>query len=112
MFRPVLASPRPASGPCRLATVLLLAHLLAVLALAACPEWHHWLHADADDDEHQCAVTLFRSGGADAPTPPAAAAPAPWGHAPAAVPPAWPVVRVAPVFSSARIFEHGPPSPR
>ena len=57
--------------PCyRLAAVLLLAHLLAVLALTASPRLHHWVHPDADDDDHDCAVVLLMHGGCGQPPAP------------------------------------------
>lgn len=43
----------------------LIAHLLAVVAMAACPHWHEEAHHDANEESHECAVTLFRSGAAD-----------------------------------------------
>jgi len=47
----------------RVAAVLVLAHLLAVLAMAASPELHEYLHHDAGHDDHQCAVTDMLAGG-------------------------------------------------
>ncbi len=32
--------------------------------MAACPHWHEEAHHDADEHEHECAVTLFQSGAA------------------------------------------------
>ena len=88
---------------------MLLAHLLAVLVLAASPRLHHRVHPDADDDDHDCAVVWFLHGGADA------------APAPTAVP-AFVRVEVAErvvalrraafvpsVFAGNRVFEHGPP---
>ena len=43
----------------------LIAHLVLTLAMAACPELHRAIHGHADDDGHECAVTLFASGGVD-----------------------------------------------
>lgn len=88
--------------------VLLLAHLLAVLILAASPRLHRWVHADADDDDHDCAVVLFLHGDGNA------------GPAPLIVPtgvgPATEFVPVVPrtefvpsVFAANRVFEHAPP---
>ena len=45
--------------------LVLIAHLLTIVAMAACPHWHEEAHHDADEREHECAVTLFRSGAAD-----------------------------------------------
>ena len=44
---------------------LLLAQLLMVLAMAASPQLHQWVHHDAGDDGHECAVTLFSHSGCD-----------------------------------------------
>jgi hypothetical protein len=33
------------------------------LSLAVCPALHEWVHPDADHQDHDCAVTLFSSGG-------------------------------------------------
>jgi hypothetical protein len=43
----------------------LLAAQLAILALAACPSLHMWLHHDADQPDHQCAVTAVVAGQLD-----------------------------------------------
>ncbi len=48
---------------------LLIAHLLVVAAMAASPGIHEWLHHDADHDDHDCAVTLFLSGGVHSAAP-------------------------------------------
>ena len=88
--------------------VLLLAHVLAVVALAVSPRLHHWVHPDADDDQHECAVALFLHGGCDQPPPPVAvpACADAWQEIlPHAFPPAW----VASVFSTSRVLEHAPP---
>lgn len=45
--------------------LVVLLHFVAVLLMAAMPEWHLAAHADADDGHHQCAVTLMASGGLD-----------------------------------------------
>ena len=47
----------------RVAAALVMAHLLAVLAMAASPELHEYLHHDADHEDHQCAVTDMLAGG-------------------------------------------------
>ena len=44
----------------------LIAHLLAIVAMAAGPQWHEMVHHDAGRGDHDCAVTLFASGSADA----------------------------------------------
>ncbi|MEZ0254987.1 MAG: hypothetical protein ACAI37_06895 [Chthoniobacter sp.] len=37
-------------------------HLLLICAAAASPALHEWMHADADHEDHDCAITLFASG--------------------------------------------------
>jgi hypothetical protein len=49
-----------------LAIGLLAAHL-AVVALAMSPALHQWLHCDADESDHQCAVTAMIDGQFDRP---------------------------------------------
>lgn len=74
-----LGTPLPAvNRPARLleavrplVAALLLAHVLAILVMAASPRVHHWAHPDADDDDHDCAVELFLHGGSPAAPGPA-----------------------------------------
>jgi hypothetical protein len=42
---------------------LLILSVFWALSLAVCPELHEWVHPDADHQDHDCAVTLFSSGG-------------------------------------------------
>lgn len=42
--------------------VLLCAMVLFLAALAASPSLHEWLHHDANEPDHECAVTLFVHG--------------------------------------------------
>jgi len=44
---------------------LLVALVLLLDAMAACPELHELIHHDAGQPEHQCAVTLFAHGQVD-----------------------------------------------
>ncbi len=46
--------------------IALLLHLLAIVALASAPGWHEQLHHDAGKKGHECAITLFATGGCDA----------------------------------------------
>jgi hypothetical protein len=48
--------------------VLLCATVLFLAALAASPSLHQWLHHDADEADHDCAVTLFAHGQVNATT--------------------------------------------
>ena len=98
------------TNACPAIAALLLVHVLAVLALAASPSLHHWLHADADDDDHDCAVMLFVHGAGQAGSAPLAA-PAFVGWAMVLTP----LIACAPAgfvesaYATGRVFEHGPP---
>ncbi len=48
-------------------TAIVFASYLLVLAMAACPELHHWLHDAADEAEHQCAAVAVSLGQIDRP---------------------------------------------
>jgi hypothetical protein len=49
-------------GFAALTASLLVAVVLMLDALAACPELHERLHPDAGEHGHECAVTLFAHG--------------------------------------------------
>ena len=53
---------RARTSPAACALALILA-LLWLLTLAASPSLHEVVHADADHEDHDCAVTVFLSGG-------------------------------------------------
>ena len=86
----------------------MLAHLLAGMALAASPRLHHWVHPDADGDDHDCAVVLFLHGGCGQ-APPTVAVPVRADL--------WEKIRllasrstwVASVFAVSAVLEHAPP---
>jgi hypothetical protein len=42
---------------------LLVVSIFWALTLTVCPQLHEWLHPDANHEDHDCAVTLFASGG-------------------------------------------------
>jgi hypothetical protein len=48
--------------------VLLGAMVLFLAALAASPSLHQWLHHDANEPDHECAVTVFAHGQVNATT--------------------------------------------
>jgi hypothetical protein len=48
--------------------ILLCAMVLFLAALAASPSLHEWLHHDANEPDHECAVTLFVHGQVSATT--------------------------------------------
>ena len=81
--------------------------MFAVMALAASPGLHHWLHGDADDDD--CAVVLFLHGGlneAVGPLPVPGFVVQTVGFVPLTL-----VVQefVPSVFAMGAVFEHAPP---
>jgi hypothetical protein len=89
---------------------LLIAHLLIVVALAASPQLHQLLHHGAEHRDHECAITVMVSGGSDG-------SPVPQVFDPGAILPVahqfLPEMHsrdVAPLFLSAHIFEHAPPT--
>lgn len=49
-----------------LAIAVLAGHMLAV-AMALCPALHEWLHHDANESGHHCAVTVIINGQLDRP---------------------------------------------
>ena len=36
--------------------------VLLLAIMAASPAVHHWLHADSDQQDHECAITLYTQG--------------------------------------------------
>ena len=46
----------------RACALLLTGTVLMLAVLAASPDAHHWLHADADHADHECAITLYAQG--------------------------------------------------
>ncbi len=96
-------------SPChRFIAGLVLAHLLAVLVLAASPRLHHLIHPDEDDDDGDCAVVLFLHGGCDQALAPLVVPMRVevWHAAAAAVTAA---VRMPSVFAVCGVLEHAPP---
>jgi hypothetical protein len=91
----------------RFLVAVLLAHLVAIMAMAASPALHELVHAGAHDDhEHECAVTLYTTGGVDGPMIVVFVVAA-VVRAAALVAPR--VERVAGIFRVLRIWEHAPP---
>jgi hypothetical protein len=52
----------PDSGSRKIVSLFLIAMLHWAAVLAACPGLHELIHHDANDEHHDCAVTLFLSG--------------------------------------------------
>jgi hypothetical protein len=85
------------------------AAFLTALALTAVPQWHEWIHSDANSARHECAVTMINSGGYEKiVAAPLVTAPAPVFHF--CFIPALHPVWVASPFVCARILEHAPPA--
>jgi hypothetical protein len=87
----------------------LISAFVFALALSASPQLHERVHADSNQSQHECAVTLIGHGNCDD------AVPAPivdCGATPIASGQVLPfdLGFVAPLFLSARIFEHAPPA--
>jgi hypothetical protein len=85
------------------------AAFLAALALTAVPQWHEWIHPDANSARHECAVTLINSSGCEKiAAGPLVTVPVPVFHF--CFVPALHPVWVASPFVCARILEHAPPA--
>jgi hypothetical protein len=85
------------------------AAFLTALTLTAVPQWHEWVHPDANSPRHECAVTLINSGGCEKiAAAPLVAVPAPLFHF--CFVPALRPVWVASPFVCARLLEHAPPA--
>ena len=107
---PVKPSPPAPSAARRLVAALLLAHLLAVLLLAASPRLHAWLHPGEADDDDDCAVVLFLHGTVDGTVPVPALIATLIALAAVFVSASGPVAFVPSVFARGRVFEHAPPA--
>ncbi len=85
----------------------LVAHVLFIIAAAASPALHEWMHHDADHADHDCAITLFASGGYEhGPTPVCAPMPL---SLPIQEKMAVESQRIAASFRYSGILEHAPP---
>lgn len=94
----------------RTVAVLLVAHLLAILAMAASSQLHGFFHHGANHDDHRCAVTDMLSGaGGDGsfsqPITVAAILPHQF-HSVAEFDPVW----IASLFLTNCVLEHAPPA--
>jgi hypothetical protein len=85
----------------------LLAALVLVITASTWNPLHEWLHPDADEGDHHCAITLFAVG-ACTDAPPPMVAPAPY-LLPVLddVAIGWP--RIVSSFRFSGILEHAPP---
>jgi hypothetical protein len=95
-------------GMQRAITAGICASYLLVLAMAACPALHQWLHDDADEADHQCAVVTAIQGQLDRPVvqPDVVASPtASWIEPP----PRLYALAIVPLFLVVRGLEHAPP---
>jgi ABC-type Co2+ transport system permease subunit len=57
-----IAARRQPTRLSRACALLLTGTVLMLAVLAASPAIHHWLHADADHADHECAITLYAQG--------------------------------------------------
>lgn len=102
---------REISNPSAGATVvaLFLAAMLQWAALlAVCPSVHELIHHDADDEHHDCAVTMFLAGQVEQPVidPIVIAKPA---AVPVPLDQSYDTQSCGSFFLSCRILEHAPP---
>lgn len=44
-------------------TLVFAAHLVCVLGMAVSESWHHAIHQDCDDDDHDCGAVVLAHGG-------------------------------------------------
>lgn len=93
----------------RFVVALVLTHLIAVLAMAASPSLHHWIHQDADHDD-DCAVVVYLSGRCEGPPAPVLVAAPLLGELPSAAPAPTRAIWVESIFSTNRVYEHAPPA--
>lgn len=56
-----------ASAGTQMVSLFLIAILQWATVLAVCPSLHELIHPDADDEHHDCAVTLFLAGQVEQP---------------------------------------------
>jgi len=90
------------------ATVVFAAFSWALLGSVS-PQLHARIHADANQPEHVCAITLTASGSYEQAAQPPILSAAQfdiWVSATAALTPTW----VRPLFLNAHLFAHAPPS--
>ena len=57
-----------ASAVPKIVSLLLVAMLQWAAVLVVCPSLHELIHHDADDEHHDCAVTLFLAGQVEQPS--------------------------------------------
>jgi hypothetical protein len=86
----------------------LLGAFLFTIALSAAPRLHGQLHTDADQVQHECAVTLIGSGKCQASSPPLVFLPPRSALQFSRIPALHPIWVAAP-FLGAHVFEHAPP---
>ena len=86
----------------------LISAILFATALSGSPQLHERLHPDANQSQHECAVTLIAHGKCDNPVSPPVFEPAIVSISSEQIF-SIDFVFVAPLFLSARIFEHAPP---
>ena len=105
-------TPQPQNPPWSVSKALIALSCVAAFFIATTaavvPELHCWLHKDAAQLEHECAITLLEAGvsAADAPTTVAASQAAVESSEGTPLQPVW----VPSIFSRACIFAHAPPA--
>ena len=97
-----------ASAARKIVSMLLVATLQLATVLVVCPCLHELLHHDADDEHHDCAVTLFLTGQVEQSTiePIVITKPA---LVPVSLDQSYETQSRGSFFLSCRILEHAPP---
>jgi len=98
----------PACIPPKIVSLLLVAMLQWATVLVVCPSLHELIHHDADDEHHDCAVTLFLAGQVEQPAIDPIAITKPT-VAPVPLDQAYDIQFFGSFFLSCRILEHAPP---
>lgn len=89
-------------------TLFLAAMLQWAAVLAVCPSVHEMIHHDADDEHHDCAVTLFLAGHLEQPAIDPIVIPKP-ALVPVPLDQAYESRSFGSFFLSCRLLEHAPP---
>src|SRR5271165_4241600 len=92
----------------KIVSLLLVAMLQWATVLVVCPSLHELIHHDADDEHHDCAVTLFLAGQVEQPAidPIVITKPVP---VPVPLDQSYETQSRGSFFISCRILEHAPP---
>ena len=96
--------------PPKIVSLLLVATVQWATVLVVCPSLHELIHHDADDEHHDCAVTLFLTGQVEQPTIDRIVITKP-ALVPVSLDQSYEAQARGSFFLSCRILEHAPPLP-